>query len=200
LNTTAISDSLSNSFLRLRGRGPNDPSSTFEVNGYGSFTANFKPLPPPVPPSYWASLFTVVATALIGSLLIPAVFGWFKSKRQTSRLNSFHRKVHVHGKDNIDQLNSSDNDIINAYSEGKISNEQYTNLKTEISILYEEILKKRIDSSDGNGILLDRVKKDIIDAYAKDRISEKHYKLLIERISESSSHQQSAAQGSPIKS
>src|SRR5262249_3827233 len=90
LNRTAISDSPWNSFLRIIDMPPADPSTTFDVNAYGTFTANFKPLPPPVPPEYWASLFTVVATALIGSLLIPAIIGWFKSKRQTSRLNSFH--------------------------------------------------------------------------------------------------------------
>ena len=33
----------------------------------GSFTANFKALPPPIPPEYVATLFTVVATAFIGS-------------------------------------------------------------------------------------------------------------------------------------
>lgn len=98
--------------------------------------------------------------------------------------------------------------IINAYSEGKITNEQCTNLKTEISILYEEIYKKRIDSSNGNAVLLDEVKDDIKDAYAKERLSEKHYELLNEKISDSTSKQGSTsspastskAQGSPITS
>jgi len=212
LNQSAISDSPLNSFLGALGMKPNDSSATFDVNRFGIFTANFKPLPPPVPPEYWASLFTVVATALIGSLLIPAILGWFKSKRQISRLNSFYRKIHLHGDGNIDQLNTSHNQIINAYSEGKISNEQYATLKTELSILYETIFEIRIDSSDGTGTLLNEVKEDVIDAYAKEKISEKHYNLLIEKISGNKKDQGSAdklsssqvseptTQGSPIKS
>jgi hypothetical protein len=95
-----------------------------------------------------------------------AVYGRLKSKRQTSRLNSFRRNIHLHGGENIDQLNMSLNEITNTYSEGKISNEQYTNLKTEISILFGEIFKKRADSSSGNGMLLDKIQDDISDAYA----------------------------------
>ena len=67
--------------------------TSLTVNRFGNFTVYFKALPPPVPAQYWASLFTVVVTALVGSLLIPAVVGWIKSKKQTSRLNSFHRQM-----------------------------------------------------------------------------------------------------------
>ena len=45
-----------------------------------------------------------------------------------------------------EHLNMINKNIINAYSEGKINNEQYTNLKNEISVIYEKIYKKRIDS------------------------------------------------------
>ncbi len=129
--------------------GAKDTSATFEVNRFGSFTANFKHLPPSVPPEFWPSLLTIVATALIGSLLIPAGIGWFKAKRQTSRLKSYHRELDLR-KGNIEQLNTSYNKLVDAYSEGKINNEQYTNLKTEISVLYEKIYKKKIDSSNSN--------------------------------------------------
>jgi hypothetical protein len=40
LNTTAFSDSLWDSFQRFS--GVNDTSATFEVNRFGSFTANFR--------------------------------------------------------------------------------------------------------------------------------------------------------------
>jgi hypothetical protein len=187
LNTTAFSDSPWDSLQRFL--GASDTSSTFEVNRFGNFTANFKHLAPPVPAGYWASLFTIVATALVGSLLIPASIGWFKAKRQTSRLKSYHRELDLHGKGNIDQLSISYNNLIDAYSEGKISNEQFTNLKTELSILYEEIYKKRIDSSNGNEIILDKAKDDIKDAYAKGKLSEQHYKILIEKVSDSKNNQ-----------
>ncbi|MGA9935731.1 MAG: hypothetical protein WBP83_11475 [Nitrososphaeraceae archaeon] len=128
----------------------NDPAASLTVNRFGNFTAYFKALPPPVPAQYWASLFTVVVTALVGSLLIPAVVEWIKSKKQTSRLNSFHRQMAlVYGdskpdENDTNQLNLLNRNISDSYAAGKISNEQFTNLKNEISIAYQEIFKKRI--------------------------------------------------------
>lgn len=116
-------------------------------------------------------------------MLIPAAIGWFKAKRQTSRLTSYHRKLNRYGKGNIEQLNMSYNKLVDDYSEGKINNEQFTNLKTEISILYGEFFKRRIDSSNGNGILLDKVKDEIKDAYSKGKLSEQHYTNLNDEIS-----------------
>jgi hypothetical protein len=62
-------------------------------------------------------------------------------------------------------------------------------LKSEISILYEEIYNKKIDSlnsmSDENNrkkIMLNNVKNEIMDAYAKGKITESHYNLLNEKI------------------
>ena len=49
----------------------------------------------------------------------------------------------------IGRLNRINKNIINAYSEGKINNEQYSNLKNEISVLYEEIYRKRIGVTKG---------------------------------------------------
>ena len=95
----------------------------------------------------------------------------------------------------------------------------YSNLKNEISILYEEIYKEKIDSLGGKfdsigseGAFLDKVKNDITDAYAKGKISDQHYNLLNEKISEYknnlepvnklSSFQKTTSKdkGSPIKS
>ena len=89
----------------------NDPAASLTVNRFGNFTAYFKALPPPVPPQYWASLFTVVVTALVGSLLIPAVIGWIRSKKQTSRLNSFHQKMAL--VDGDSKLDENDTDQLN---------------------------------------------------------------------------------------
>jgi len=68
------------------------------------------------------------------------------------------------------------------YSKGKIINEQYANLKKEISILYEEIYKKEIDSLkessevDGRAeIKLKRINENVMDAHSKDRINNEHY-------------------------
>lgn len=107
---------------------------------------------------------------------------------------------------------------MNDYVRGKISEQYYNNLNNTISVLYEEIYKKKIDSLNGkntNGMLLDIVKENIQDAYAKGKLSEQHYKLLNDKISNSKNNQQynnnqiapssqntiptATAQGSPIK-
>ena len=48
---------------------------------FGSFTANFKALPPAIPSEYLLGLFTIVASTIIG-WSIPSIIGWTKSKRQ----------------------------------------------------------------------------------------------------------------------
>jgi YVTN family beta-propeller protein len=198
ISSSANSESPFNYFLSIFYK-PNDEYSTLKVLKNGNYTANFGEIPQPLPPEYWASLFTVVATALIGSLLIPAVAGWFKSRMQTSRLNSYHQDMVSLYKDGLDEkdiseLNRLNQKISNEYSKGKINNEQYTNLKKEISVLYEEIYKKEIDSSTSApnfGVLMDKIKDEITDAYSKGKITELHYKLLNERISDMTSKEDS---------
>jgi hypothetical protein len=48
---------------------------------FGSFTANFKALPPPIPGEYVATLLGVVATAFVGSWLTPSLIVWRKAKK-----------------------------------------------------------------------------------------------------------------------
>jgi hypothetical protein len=62
-------------------------------------------------------------------------------------------------------------------------------LKSEISIIYDEIYKKRIISINGpsdknNGKLLETIKTDIADAYAKGKLNKSHYNLLNMKISD----------------
>jgi YVTN family beta-propeller protein len=168
----------------------NDPAASLTVNRFGNFTAYFKALPPPVPPQYWASLFTVVVTALVGSLLIPAVIGWIKSKKQTSRLNSFHQQMAlVYDDSKLDendtnQLNILSRNISDSYAAGKISNEQFTNLNNEVSIAYQEIFKKRIRSITEQDLeTVNKIRNDIIDAYSNGKLSNEHYTNLKNEIS-----------------
>ena len=88
------------------------------------------------------------------------------------------------------QLAEIRNEIEYAYSEGKLNEIQYRNLVNNISILYQEIFKKEIDSlnsltnNEDKIKLLNKVYFDIEDAYSKENINEKHYNLLKEQISE----------------
>ena len=90
------------------------------------------------------------------------------------------------------RLSGVKSDIEEIHAKGRINNEYYVNLKNEISTLYEEIYKKKIgllNGKDTNGALLDKIKDEINDSYAKGKISEQHYKLLNEKLSDSKNNQ-----------
>jgi hypothetical protein len=65
---------------------------------------------------------------------------------------------------------------VDDYANGNISEQHYNNLNNKVSVLYEEIYKKKIDLFDGkytNGALLDKIKDvNINDSYTKGKISE----------------------------
>jgi YVTN family beta-propeller protein len=136
-------------FLHL---APDKPESTLNITKFGSFTANFKALPPPIPPEYVATLFTVVVTALVGSWLTPTVIGWRKARKEWSKLDHYHnevKKLYNEGKldmNDIQGLNNLRDNIKDEYTRGKINKEQYDKLVDEISKSYDEIFTKEIDS------------------------------------------------------
>ena len=194
LNTTSLSDFTWDNFVRYISRDPFDPSNTFDVNAYGSFTANFKHLPPAVPPEYWIPLYGIIVSSIVG-WSIPSIVGSIKSWRNVSKLDYYHREINVlydDGKldeEDIEALNNLKRNISDAYSEGKLTSEYYINLKEELSTLYQEIFSKRVDSlneapnKEIKEEYLNAIKQDISDAYSKSKINELHYKLLRERIS-----------------
>ena len=186
----------------------------FDVNRFGTFTANFKAVPPSVPPEYWIPLYGIIVSTVV-AWSIPSIIGSVKAKRQGGRANQYYERINRLYNDgkldenviaDLDKLKSS---ITNAYANGKISEQHYTNLKSEISILYEQIYKNIIGKFDieSNGIQMDKIKNDITDAYAKGKISDQHYSLLNEMISNYKNNQKSSfekttsskSEGSPIK-
>jgi YVTN family beta-propeller protein len=187
----STNDNPLDSIMDFFGYKSGDPAATLNVTQFGSFTANFQKLPPPLPAEFTVSLFTIVVTALVGSLLIPAAVGWIKSKNQTSKLNSFHQKmalVYSDGKldeSDTNQLNTLNKNISDSYAAGKITNEQYTNLKNEVSTAYQKIFKKKIESlTDPNIEAVNIIKNDIEESYSDGKITELHYNLLMKKISD----------------
>jgi uncharacterized membrane protein len=204
-----------------------DPSANLTIDRFGNFTATFEKLPPAVPTEYLIPLYGVVASSIIG-WSIPNILGWIKARKIARISKDYHGRINAlydDGKLNyghIDSLDKLRGDLSDVYAKGAISDEHYQNLKDEITVLYEEIYSKRIDSITErqdihNGAkLLHQVKYDIDDAFAKGKISEQHYKLLIDKISDSKNTQQSdgnlpaspsqssastsTTQGSPFKS
>jgi hypothetical protein len=62
--------SIVDSILDFFHLSPDKPEAEINITKFdGSYAANFKALPPPIPPEYVATLIGVVATAFIGTWL-----------------------------------------------------------------------------------------------------------------------------------
>lgn len=189
--TSNVSSSPFNSLLSAIGLAPPDESASYSVSKYGNFTANFQTSPPPLPPEFWVPLYGIIVSTLVG-WSIPSIIGWVKSNRENRRLHSYHKRINNLSSDGkLDQDDIGSLDVIKRtlagdYAKGKIGENHYSNMKSEISVLYEEIYKKKIDSVNklsDNWKILDTIKESIEDAYAKGKIIELHYNLLMNRIS-----------------
>jgi YVTN family beta-propeller protein len=174
-----------------------DKSNIFNTTQYGNFTANFEKIPPPVPPEYYIPLYGIIVSSLVG-WSIPTIIGWIKARRQIRKVNQYHKRItSLYADDKLDKndiksLNALKRDITDAYAAGKINEQHYNNLKDEISRHYQKIYKNKIYSLKGksegsnssNGVQWDKIKNDIADAYAAGKISEQHYNLLKDTISD----------------
>jgi hypothetical protein len=76
-------------FLNIKS---DEPEAKLNITKFGSFTANFKELPPPVPPEFWLQSYVLVGTVVAG-LSIPSIVGWIKSKMDARKLNYYHKKI-----------------------------------------------------------------------------------------------------------
>jgi hypothetical protein len=101
------------------------PEAKLNITKFGSFTANFRALPPPIQPEYVATLIGVVATAFIGTWLTPALIGWSKTRTQ--------RKYF---KECINQIGRLDKKTIGYYADGNLSDVQHQFLNNKISEYY----------------------------------------------------------------
>ena len=178
-------------FLANLGLRSIDNASTLTVTYPGSFTANFKEIPSPIPKEYLIGLYSIVATTIVG-LAIPSIVAWIKSKAEIRKLSYYYKKINLLYDDgeldekDVWELNKLKDSISEAYSKGQINTEHYSSLKDELSILYQEIFKKRIDMSSNEQKVksMNIIKDDISDAYSTGKINELHYNLLKEKISE----------------
>jgi YVTN family beta-propeller protein len=130
---------------------PDKLEAKLNITKFGSFTANFKALPPTIPAEYLATLFTVVVTAFVGSWLTPTVIEWRKTKNQGSKLDHYHNEIkNLYNDGRLDRNDVSKlgiliNSITDEYTRGKINREQFEKLVDETSIKYIEIFTKELD-------------------------------------------------------
>jgi YVTN family beta-propeller protein len=195
----APAPSILDSILDFIHMKPDKSEATLAITKFGSFTANFKALPPPVPAEYWTTLFGFVLSTILGTVLIPIFLTWRKSKSQGKKLDYYYHKINnlntnslqdngKISKDNLTNINNSRDDVEQQYTRGKINKEQFDKLADDLSKKYREIFKNEIESLDNlseydkeNNIT--EIKKNIEDAYTSKKINELHYNLLKEKLS-----------------
>ena len=181
----------------LFGDKPEEPEAKLNVAKFGTFTANFKELPPPVPREFWLQSYVLVGTVIAG-LSIPSVVVFITSKRDAKKLNYYHKQIaSLYGdgrldKGDLEPLDRLRSIVANAYSEGKLNEKHYESLEGEISTLYEEIFRKKIAALDSNNNYsvvkkpmqeqLAQIRNEVEYAFSMGKINEKHYDLLIKII------------------
>ncbi|MDF0680847.1 MAG: hypothetical protein P0116_07790 [Candidatus Nitrosocosmicus sp.] len=87
----------------------------------------------------------------------------------------------------MESLDKLKNEITDSFSKDNISQIRYSNLKDELSVLYQEIFMKKIDSMDDDkGVdpsLRLKLVREIRDAFSR-QINELHYNILMNKITE----------------
>jgi hypothetical protein len=117
----------------------------------------------------------------------------------TRKLNYYHKQITpLYGDGKLDEndvptLDRLRGRVLDAYSEGKLNEKHYESLRSEISTLYEEIFRKKIESlGKNNGVVTSnkskeeqvaQLRNEVEYAYSKGKINEKHYGLLSKAIS-----------------
>ena len=172
------------------------PGTKLDLTKFGSFTANFRKLPPPIPGEYVATLFGIVVTAFISSWLTPTIIGWRKAKKYQNKLNDYQNEIQDLYKDNkldkndIPNLDRLREKIISGYTRGDITKDQYDVLLKNLSIKYNEIFKNEINSfttpvNNWDTIkLMNDLDAMLDDAYLEEKIDKEHYTLLKDKIIE----------------
>lgn len=172
----------------------NDTAETsFCITQYGTFTATFRELPDPIPPQYWIPLYGILVSTIIG-WSIPSIIGWIKTKTDVRKSTLHHKKIKslydegMRDDHDFQSLDKLKNELSDSFSKGKISQFHYSNLKEEISILYQELFMKKIDSMEEVKEMDPSTKlklvRSIKDAYSKGKLTELHYNMLMNKISE----------------
>jgi YVTN family beta-propeller protein len=126
-----ISGSLFDKLLELLYPNNHNDNShlTLAFSQPGNLTANFRQIPPPIPPEYWVGLYGVMVSSIIG-WFVPNIASWINAKRKKK-----HMRKYI---DRIEEVNTSDQhllmkEITSLYARGKISEDQFRLLKDMIS-------------------------------------------------------------------
>lgn len=115
-------------FLRIK---PDKPESTLNITKFGTFTASFNALPPPIPKEIWLSLFAISL-----SVIIPSILRWYNGWRQRKHFYRYLKEIDSkhNRKLNLKALND---EISELYAKGKINESQHKILSEKASASYD---------------------------------------------------------------
>ncbi len=172
-----------------------EPGSILNITRFGTFSANFKELPPPIPPEVVVNQYNTLALALFSGLLVPFVVPRIQKGRQRKQFEEYIKTIKM--SNNLDSktqksenrlsiYDSLNERILRSYAEGKIDDKFYEILKRELSECYEEFFLQNIKSfkeklPDNNESL--KILGQIADAYTRGKITNEHYLSLKNEIS-----------------
>lgn len=78
------------------------PQPNLNVTQFGTFTANFKEIHPPIPPEYWLPIYGIVVSTIVG-WSIPSIIAWTKSKEDARKFNHYHNQINSLDDNKLDE-------------------------------------------------------------------------------------------------
>jgi YVTN family beta-propeller protein len=177
-----------------------DPTTSFKLLGYGILTANFgRQANFNIPTEYFISLYALTATVFTG-WLVPNIARWINAVRQRNNLTNYMKEIgygnnEPNQNNNIGKLEKLDkirDSITNDYAQGKLTESHYQILNNNISLSYEKSYINEINTScneqynDNKKCLdsLDKIRDSITNDYAQGKLTESHYQILNNKISD----------------
>jgi YVTN family beta-propeller protein len=177
-----------------------DPATSFKLLGYGTLTANFgRQASFNIPTEYFVSLYALTATVFTG-WFVPNIARWINAVRQRNKLTNYIKEIDYANNEpnqnnNIGKLEKLDkikDSITNSYAKGKLTDSYYQILNNKISFLYEKSYINEINSlyneqhNDNKKCLdnLDRIRDSITDAYSQGKLTDSHYQILNNKLSD----------------
>jgi hypothetical protein len=123
---------------------PNDTLATFDVNRFGTFTANLKT----VPPQYWIPLYGLIGSTITGWSLPTIIVSRNKEKKSVKLYDDIVASLsNATDRQSLDVIN---NQVIRTYINEKINEFQYKILDKKISEYYNIIDKRNISANQHN--------------------------------------------------
>lgn len=110
-------------------------AAALNITEFGTFTANFKEVPSPIPKEIWLSLFAISL-----SVIIPSILKWYIGRRQRREFYRYIQQIPSKYNMKLDMKTLND-EISELYAKGKINESQQKILNEKVSTYYNNSAK-----------------------------------------------------------